>query len=133
MTAPAYIRDPAEITRRSFQIIAAEADLASLPEDIQPVAARIIHACGMTDVVADLAYSPAAGAHGRASIAAGAPILCDVRMVPAGLTGSREPGRNPVLVALDSPGRRSLPLRPARHAPPPGLSFWPTALRGLSW
>jgi precorrin-8X/cobalt-precorrin-8 methylmutase len=104
----AYLRDPAAITRRSFQIIAAEADLGSLPADIQPVAARIVHACGMTDAVADLAFSGSAGIIGRAAISAGAPVLCDVRMVSAGLTGSRIPECNPVRVALDSPGAAEL-------------------------
>ena len=39
-----YIRDPAEITRRSFEIIAAEADLGALPAAMRPVAARLVHA-----------------------------------------------------------------------------------------
>ena len=99
----AYVRDPAEITRRSFEIIAAEADLTSLPPDIAPLAARIVHACGMPDIVADLAFSPGAGAHGRTALAAGAPILCDVRMVAAGLMTARLAG-NRVHVALDDPG-----------------------------
>lgn len=98
----AYVRDPAEITRRSFEIIAAEADLTSLPPDIAPLAARIVHACGMSDIVADLAFSPGAGAHGRTALAAGAPILCDVRMVAAGIMQRLLPAGNEVLVGLDA-------------------------------
>ena len=104
----AYVRDPAEITRRSFEIIAAEADLRSLPADIAPLAARIVHACGMPDIVADLAFSPEAGNAGRAALAAGAPILCDVRMVAAGLMTSALRAGNPVQVALDEPGAADL-------------------------
>lgn len=100
----AYIRDPAEITRRSFEIIAAEADLGSLPADLSPLAARIVHACGMPDIVADLAVSPGAGGVGRAALEAGAPILCDVRMVAAGLMRSGLRAGNSVHVALDEPG-----------------------------
>ncbi len=103
-----YLRDPAEITRRSFEIIAAEADLSDLPEDIAPVAARVVHACGMPDVVGDLAFSERAGAIGRTAIAGGAPILCDVRMVVSGLMTSRLHARNPVHVALDQPGASDL-------------------------
>jgi precorrin-8X/cobalt-precorrin-8 methylmutase len=80
-----YIRDPAEITRRSFEIIAQELDLTHFPPDIAPIAARVVHACGMPDAAADLAFSPGAGTAGLAALAAGAPILCDVRMVAAGL------------------------------------------------
>ncbi len=53
-----YVRDGAEIYRRSFATIRAEADLTGLPDDVARVAVRMIHACGMTDLVEDLAWSP---------------------------------------------------------------------------
>jgi precorrin-8X/cobalt-precorrin-8 methylmutase len=117
-----YIRDPAEITRRSFEIIAAEADLASLPPDIAPVAARLVHASGMTDIVADLAYSGGAGTLGRAALERGAPILCDVRMVASGLT-TMLAGRNNVHVALDSPGAPALAQRSGQTRTAAGLEL----------
>jgi precorrin-8X/cobalt-precorrin-8 methylmutase len=103
-----YIRDPAEITRRSFEILAAEADVASLPPDIAPVAARIVHACGMPDVIADLAFSPGAGDAGRAGLMTGAAIICDVRMVAAGLMTRTLPAANLVEVAVDQGGAAEL-------------------------
>ena len=127
---PGYIRDPAEISRRSFEIIAAEADLASLPPDIAPIAARIVHACGMPDVAADLAFSPGAGAAGRAALAAGAPILCDVRMVVAGLMTSRLRARNPVHVALDAPGVDDLAQRFGQTRTASGLELLARRLPG---
>ncbi|MFE2118928.1 precorrin-8X methylmutase, partial [Streptomyces microflavus] len=42
-----------EIYRESFATIRAEADLAGLPADVSQVAVRMIHACGMTDLVED--------------------------------------------------------------------------------
>ena len=51
-----YVRDPAEITRLSFAAIRREADLSALPEDIVPLALRMIHACGMTDGAAVTPY-----------------------------------------------------------------------------
>jgi precorrin-8X/cobalt-precorrin-8 methylmutase len=110
MMAFDYIRDPAEISRRSFAIIAAEADLAALPADIAPVAARIVHASGMADVVGDLAFSDGAGRRGREALAAGAPILCDVRMVAAGLVAKR-PAGNAVHVGLDAGAAAALAQR----------------------
>ncbi len=104
----AYIRDPAEITRRSFEIIAAEADLTALPGEIAGLAARIVHTSGMPDTVRDLAFSDGAGAHGRAALAAGAPILCDVRMVAAGLMTARLGSANAVHVAIEQPGAADL-------------------------
>jgi precorrin isomerase len=99
-----YIRDPAEITRRSFELIAAEADLLPLDPDFRPVAARIVHACGMPDVVADLAASPGAAQAGCAALSAGAPVVCDVRMVAAGVMAKRLPARNELLVAIEHRG-----------------------------
>lgn len=96
-----YVRDPAEITRRSLEIVAAETDLTALPPDLRPVAMRIVHACGMPDVVSDLAFSIDAAAIGRRLLAAHAPILCDVRMVAAGImTGHLDPA-HPVHAAID--------------------------------
>jgi len=94
-----YIRDPDAITRRSFEIIAAEIDLASLPEEIAPVAARIVHACGMTDVVGDIAYTKGVVAKVREALAAGAPILCDVGMVAAGISSRAHSAAHPVHAA----------------------------------
>lgn len=53
-----YEKDGTEIYRRSFATIRAEAELAGLPADVAQVAVRMIHACGMTDLVQDIAYSP---------------------------------------------------------------------------
>jgi precorrin isomerase len=97
----AYIRDPTEIARRSFEIIAEEADLSSLPADIAPVAARIVHACGMPDIVGDLAFSAGAGALGARTLRSGAPVICDVRMLASGLMTRRLAENNPVHVAVD--------------------------------
>src|SRR4051794_41976852 len=70
-----YLRDPAEIYRRSFATIAAEADFAAMPSDVAEVATRLIHACGMVDLVEDLAWTPDVVSAGPAAPAAGAALL----------------------------------------------------------
>ena len=95
-----YIRDGQEIYRQSFATIRAEADLSAIPVDREKLAVRLIHACGMVDVVQDLRFSPGAGAAGRAALAKGAPILCDARMVAEGITRARLPANNPVICTL---------------------------------
>jgi precorrin-8X/cobalt-precorrin-8 methylmutase len=95
-----YLRDGAEIYRRSFAIIRDEADLRTIPADLERLAVRIIHTTGMVDIVGDLMYSPDAAITGRRALLAGAPILCDSRMVAAGITRERLPARNPVLCTL---------------------------------
>ena len=120
----AYIRDPAEIYRRSFAIVRAETDLAGLPSDMARVAERLVHACGMPDIVADLAYSPNAAAAGRAALAAGAPVLADCRMVAAGIDPARLPAGGRVRCLLDHPkvGRRAAEEKTTRSAAAVGLA-----------
>lgn len=98
-----YIRDGAEIYRHSFATIREEADLAILPDDIAVLAVRMIHACGMVDLVDDLRYSLEVVESGRAALEAGAPILCDATMIASGVTRKRLPAANEVLCALSDP------------------------------
>jgi precorrin-8X/cobalt-precorrin-8 methylmutase len=86
---PPYERDPDAIYRKSFATIAAEADLSGLPPDIHVLAARVIHACGMVDVAADLEASPGAAKAGTDAIRNGAPVLVDAQMVARGIMTER--------------------------------------------
>ena len=98
-----YLRDPDEIYRRSFAIVRAETDLSHLPPDLHDVAVRIVHACGMPDIVADLDWSGAPAAAGRAALAEGRPVLADSRMVADGVIRARLPADNPVRCFVDEP------------------------------
>ena len=98
-----YIRDGAEIYRRSFAIIRAEADLVRFTAEEERVAVRIIHASGMVEVAPDIAFSSGAVLAGIRALEAGAPILCDAKMVSNGVTRARLPADNPVVCTLDDP------------------------------
>jgi precorrin-8X/cobalt-precorrin-8 methylmutase len=80
-----YVRDPAEITRRSFALIREEADLARFPREFEPLAVRLAHAAGDSAILGDLEWSKDAVAMGRMALAAGATILVDAAMVAAGI------------------------------------------------
>ena len=80
-----YLRDPKEIYRQSFATILKEADLSKLPEDIADLTVRLIHACGMPDIVKDLVFTPDAAQVGYVALLKGAPVLCDSRMVAEGI------------------------------------------------
>jgi precorrin-8X/cobalt-precorrin-8 methylmutase len=101
LAAARYLRDPAAIYRESFAIIRREARLAHLPSDIAEIAVRLIHACGMTDIAADLAFTPDVAARARAALAAGAPVLCDSAMVAAGIMRAKLSARNEIICTLD--------------------------------
>jgi precorrin isomerase len=125
-----YIRDANEIYRNSFAIIRAEANLEVLPSDVAKVAVRLIHACGMTDIVNDLAYSPTAVQSGRAALAAGAAILCDCRMVADGVTRRRLPANNPVICTLNEPEVVELAQRLGNTRSAAALELWRSHLDG---
>ncbi len=95
-----YIRDGAEIYRKSFATIRAEANLEELDPIVARTAVRMIHACGMVDLVEDLVVSPGFGTAATQALNAGAPVLCDTQMVAAGITRSRLPATNPVICTL---------------------------------
>ncbi len=80
-----YIRNPAEISRRSFALIREEADLARFPRQIEPLALRLAHAAGDSAILADLEWSKGAVTAGRRALAASATILVDSAMVAAGI------------------------------------------------
>lgn len=98
-----YERDPAAIYRASFATVRAEARLDRLPAALHPLAVRLIHACGMVDIVDDLAFSPDVAGAARAALEAGAPVLCDARMVASGVIRRYLPAGNEVVCLLDDP------------------------------
>lgn len=125
-----YHRDAHDIYRRSFAIIRAEARLDRIPDDLEALAVRVIHACGMPEIADDLAFSPGAGAAGRAALAAGAAILCDSRMVAEGITRARLPADNPVLCTLNDPTVPALAAQLGNTRSAAALELWRPHLAG---
>jgi precorrin-8X/cobalt-precorrin-8 methylmutase len=126
----AYIRDGAEIYRRSFAIIRAEADLTRFSPEEEKVAVRLIHACGLVEAAADFAFSPGAVVTARAALAAGAPILCDSKMVANGVTRARLPRANDVVCTLDDAGVPDLAARLGTTRTAAAMELWRERLSG---
>ncbi len=125
-----YEKDGAAIYRESFATIRAEADLAGLPADVSQVVVRMIHACGMTDLVEDLLWSPGVVADARAALRAGAPILCDVSMVASGVTRKRLPADNEVICTLSDPSVPELAKRMGNTRSAAAMELWLPRLEG---
>ncbi|MEA5501850.1 precorrin-8X methylmutase [Halotia wernerae UHCC 0503] len=125
-----YIRDGAEIYRRSFATIRREADLSRVPPDLEKLAVRVIHACGMVDAAGDLVFSEGAGKAGRDALASGAPILCDARMVAEGITRARLPAKNSVICTLGDPKVPDLAARIGNTRSAAALELWLPDLAG---
>ncbi|MFY1632058.1 precorrin-8X methylmutase [Solwaraspora sp. WMMB335] len=125
-----YLRDGAEIYRRSFATIRAEADLSRFSTEQAGVAVRMIHACGMVDLVDDLVFSPAVVHAARTALAAGAPVLCDANMVAAGIIRHRLPANNPVLCTLADPRVPELARRLGTTRSAAAVDLWGERLTG---
>lgn len=125
-----YIRDGQAIYDRSFAIIRAEADLSRIPDDLEKLAVRVAHACGMVDVIQDLAFSNGAATAGRDALAAGAPILCDARMVAEGVTRARLPNNNDVICTLNDPSVPALAGEMGNTRSAAALELWRPLLKG---
>ncbi|MFJ6135076.1 precorrin-8X methylmutase [Kitasatospora sp. NPDC092286] len=125
-----YEKDGASIYRQSFATIRAEADLAALPADVSQVAVRMIHACGMVDLVEDLVYSPGVVASARRALRAGAPILCDVNMVASGVTRKRLPADNEVICTLTDPSVPELARKTGNTRSAAAMELWLPRLEG---
>jgi precorrin-8X/cobalt-precorrin-8 methylmutase len=125
-----YEKDGPAIYRQSFATIRAEADLSGLPDDVAQVAVRMIHACGMVDLVRDLVYSPAAVRNARAALRAGAPILCDVAMVASGVTRKRLPAANDVVCTLADPSVPALAAELGTTRSAAAMELWRDRLDG---
>jgi precorrin-8X/cobalt-precorrin-8 methylmutase len=125
-----YLKNGADIYRLSFATIRSEVNLDQLPEDLQAIAVRIIHACGMTDVLQDIQASPHAAAMGRDALAKGAPILCDVQMVAYGIIRELLPCQNLVRCTLNEPDVATLAkdLQTTRSAA--AVELWRSHLAG---
>lgn len=125
-----YLRDPAAITRRSFEIVRAETDVSRLPADLAPIAYRLVHACGMPEIVDDLAWGGDVAAAGRAALVAGAVILTDCEMLAAGITRARLPANNRVLCTLGDAAVPALAAKSATTRSAAAVDLWLPHLAG---
>lgn len=125
-----YEKDGAAIYRQSFATIRAEADLAGLPSDVAQVAVRMIHACGMVDLVRDLGHSPGVVAAARQALRDGAPILCDAAMVASGVTRKRLPADNEVVCTLNEPSVPALAAELGTTRSAAALELWRDRMEG---
>lgn len=133
MTSPelrGYLRDPEEIRRRSLALIRAETDLSGVPQDLEALALRLVHASALPEIVPDLAWSAGAGEAGRAALAAGAPVLVDVEMVAQGIIKEALPAANEVVCTLGDDAVAGLAKAQGTTRSAAAVELWPPRLAG---
>lgn len=121
-----YLRDPAQIYRRSFEIIRAETDFSRLPADAEEVATRVIHACGMPEIVPDLRISPEFVGAAKAALAAGRPVLVDAEMVRHGIIDKQLN----VICTLNDPQARDIGITTGNTRSAAAVELWRPHLEG---
>ena len=125
-----YLRDGTAIYERSFAIIRAEADLARFSPEEADVAVRMIHACGLVEAAAHIAFGSGVVAAARGALAAGAPILCDAEMIAHGITRTRLPAGNEVICTLNDPRVQALAQSLATTRTAAAIDLWGDRLTG---
>lgn len=75
------------IEEESYRILADRVDLSGWDEGPAAVAARVVHATADPGLLGSLVADTAAVRAGEDALARGAPVLCDVEMVRAGVAG----------------------------------------------
>jgi precorrin-8X/cobalt-precorrin-8 methylmutase len=126
----AYLRDGTAIYRQSFAIIRAEADLARFSDAEADVAVRMLHSCGMVEVVKDIVFSDGVIPAARQALNAGAAIICDSEMVSHGVTRARLPANNAVICTLRDPTVPVLAEKLGTTRSAAALELWRDRLEG---
>ncbi len=125
-----YLNDPDEIYRRSFETIREEVDLDALPKNVQRVAERVIHSCGMIDVFLDLRVDEDLPDAVAKALTDGKPILADCEMVRAAIIARFLPAGTNIICTLNDPeaATRGKKLGVTRSAA--AVSLWREHLDG---
>ncbi|MCW1431233.1 precorrin-8X methylmutase [Novosphingobium sp. JCM 18896] len=125
-----YETDGQAIYRQSFATIRAETELARFTTEEERVAVRMIHAAGMVELAAHIRFSPGFATVAAEALAAGAPILCDARMVSEGITRSRLPADNAIVCTLNDPSVPDRAKAMANTRSAAALELWRPHLAG---
>ena len=125
-----YFSDPEAIYRQSFAAIRAEGDLSSLPPETHSIALRMIHACGMVDIIGDLRIDPLLPAAVTAALRAHRPILCDCEMVRSGIIKRDLPSKTEIVCTLNEGRTRDIGIAGNTTRSAAAVELWKPHLAG---
>lgn len=125
-----YIHDGLEIYRNSFAIIRREANLSAFSSEEEKIVVRMIHACGMVDLVNDILISPGFAHTAKSALKKNAAILCDANMVAHGVTRARLPANNPVICTLKDEETAKIAKKIGNTLSAAALDIWGNHLEG---
>ena len=125
-----YIKNPAEIYARSFEIIRAESDFSNLSKNAEAIATRIIHSCGMTEIVDDLMITEDFADAAKQALAKAKPIFVDSEMVRHGIIARQLPKGVEIICTLNDPAAREIGIAKSITRSAAALELWKEKLEG---
>jgi precorrin-8X/cobalt-precorrin-8 methylmutase len=125
-----YLKDPAAIYAKSFEIIRAETDLRSVPKDAQDIAVRIIHACGMPEIISELIITENFATAARNALVQQRPIFVDVEMVRHGIIARQLPEGVEIICKLNDPHAREIGIAKSITRSAAATQLWKEKLEG---
>jgi len=125
-----YLRDPEAIYARSFALIRAEADMSKLPAAAHGVAERVIHACGMPEIAAELRISDDFVLRAKGALSGAKAIITDAEMVKSGILVSKLKPDVRLLCVLNDPAAREIGLARETTRSAAAVELWCPHLAG---
>ena len=125
-----YEKNGAAIYEKSFGVIRSESNLKRFDPEEEIIAVRMIHAAGMVELAEFIEFSECFSHVARTALEAGAPILCDARMVSEGITRARLPADNEIICTLHAAGVRELAHKTENTRSAAALELWKPYLEG---
>lgn len=125
-----WLRDPDEIYAQSFATIRAQADLSRIPSELEDVVVRMVHACGMPDIVPDVRWGGEVAAQAEFALLEGAPVLCDCEMVRAGIARKYLPAKVELVMSLNDPAVPAIAARLKTTRSAAAVDLWRPRLAG---
>ena len=125
-----YVRDPETIYRLSSELVAGATDVGALPAELATLAYRLVHACGMPDIVGDLRWHGSPVGAASDALRAGACVLVDCEMVADGVIRGRLPAANTVQCSLNDPRVRDIQQRERTTRSAAAVALWRERLQG---
>ena len=125
-----YIRDPDAIYEKSFATVKAETDFSNMDSSIVTMVTRVIHACGMPEIMDDLAWHPDMTSACKDALMQGRPILSDCEMVTHGIIRKFLPSNNDVICTLNKAEVPALAKELGTTRSAAAIEFWKPHLDG---
>ena len=125
-----YIKSGQDIYDLSFRLVREQADLSDVPEALESLMVRLIHAVGMADIMSDIRYDEQLFDAAMNAFAQKAPILCDCDMVANGITKRFLPKDMAVESYITHPQLPALATQAGTTRSAAQIAFWQEQLEG---